>query len=42
MTLLRARATPLVASAVLAAGFCGYMATGARPTAHYRRRLPTV
>jgi hypothetical protein len=69
MTLVRARATPLVASAglllwvayrlgvsllaggwplvvdllgelILAAGFCGYMATGLRPNAYYRRRLP--
>jgi hypothetical protein len=66
MTLLRARATPVVASAglvlwvgyrfavavvsggwplavdllgeaVLAAGFCGYMMTGAQPAAYYRR-----
>ena len=66
MTLMRARATPLVASAglvlwigyrfsvavmgggwplvvdllgeaVLAAGFCGYMLTGAQPAAYYRR-----
>jgi hypothetical protein len=27
--------------AVLAAGFCGYMAGGVRPNAYYRRRLPT-
>ena len=69
MTLVRAPATPLVASlglalwvayrlyvaiasgnwplivdllgeAVLAAGFCGYMLTGSRPNAYYRRRLP--
>ena len=70
MTLLRAPATPVVASvgflawiayrfaasllsgagwplavdllgeAVLAAGFCGYMAGGVRPNAYYRRRLP--
>jgi hypothetical protein len=69
MTLLRRRATPVVASvgfiawiayrfavamlshagwpllvdllgeAVLAAGFCGYMAGGVRPNAYYRRRL---
>jgi hypothetical protein len=66
MTLMRARATPIVASAglvlwvayrfcvaalaggwplvvdllgeaVLAAGFCGYMAAGAAPNAYYRR-----
>ena len=71
MTLLRLRATPVVASAglvawiayrfsvtvlgqvgwpltvdllgeaVLAAGFCGYMAGGVRPNAYYRHRLPT-
>jgi hypothetical protein len=70
MTLLRLRATPVVASlgflawiayrfavallshagwplmvdllgeALLAAGFCGYMAGGVRPNAYYRRRLP--
>lgn len=67
MTLVRAPATPLVASlgfvlwiagrlwlaitaghwplvvdllgeAVLAAGFCGYLLTGSRPNAYYRRR----
>jgi len=67
MTLVRAPATPLVASlglalwvayrlwvaiaaghwplvvdllgeAVLAAGFCGYLPTGSRPNASYRRR----
>ena len=27
--------------ATLAAGFCGYMASGRRPNAYYRRRLPT-
>jgi hypothetical protein len=26
--------------ALLAAGFCGYMAGGVRPNAYYRRRLP--
>ena len=31
----------LLGEAVLAAGFCGYMATGRRPNAYYRRRLPT-
>jgi hypothetical protein len=29
------------AEMALAAGFCGYMATGLRPNADYRRRLPT-
>jgi hypothetical protein len=71
MTVMRARATPVVASgglllwvayrlcvaaiaggwplvldllaeAILAAGFCGYMATGLRPNAYYRRRLPAA
>ena len=28
--------------AVLAAGFCGYMADGVRPNAYYRRRLPAA
>jgi hypothetical protein len=28
----------LLGDAVLAAGFCGYMLTGSRPNAHYRRR----
>ncbi len=73
MTLLRARATPVMASAgavawiayrffvstvlgqagwppaidllgeaVMAAAFCGYMASAARPNVHYRRRLPTA
>jgi hypothetical protein len=70
MTLLRSRATPLLASAglvawiayrfsvalfsqagwplavdllgeaVMAVGFCGYMASAVRPNAYYRRRLP--
>ena len=70
LTLLRARATPLLASAglvlwigwrllaaiasaagwpllvdllgeaLLAVGFCAYMAAGVRPNAYYRRRLP--
>jgi hypothetical protein len=31
----------LLGEAVLAAGFCGYMAGGVRPNAYYRRRLPT-
>jgi hypothetical protein len=30
----------LLGEAILAAGFCGYMATGLRPNAYYRRRLP--
>ncbi len=30
----------LLGEAVLAAGFCGYMLTGSRPNAYYRRRLP--
>lgn len=33
-------AIAIVAEVVLAAGFCGYMATGVRPNAYYRRRLP--
>jgi hypothetical protein len=32
----------ILAEAVLAAAFCGYMATGVRPNAYYRRRLPAV
>lgn len=28
----------LLGEAVLVAGFCGYMLTGSRPTAYYRRR----
>ena len=32
----------LWAEAVLAAGFCGYMADGVRPNAYYRRRLPAA
>ena len=34
-------AIDLLGEAVLAAGFCGYMAGGVRPNAYYRRRLPT-
>ena len=34
-------AIDLLGEAVLAAGFCGYMAGGGRPNAYYRRRLPT-
>ena len=30
----------LLGEALLAAGFCGYMAEGVRPNAYYRRRLP--
>jgi hypothetical protein len=30
----------LLAEAVLAAGFCGYMLRGEQPNAYYRRRLP--
>ena len=30
----------LAAEAMLAAGFCGYMAAAVRPNAYYRRRLP--
>jgi hypothetical protein len=29
-----------LAETALAAGFCGYMTTGLRPNAYYRRRLP--
>ena len=35
-------AVDLLAEAVLAAGFCGYMAEGVRPNAYYRRRLPAA
>jgi hypothetical protein len=35
-------AVDLWAEAVLAAGFCGYMADGVRPNAYYRRRLPAA
>lgn len=34
-------AVDLLGEALLAAGFCGYMAEGVRPNAYYRRRLPT-
>jgi hypothetical protein len=27
---------------ILAGGFCGYMASGLRPNAYYRRRIPTL
>ena len=33
-------AIDLLGEAMLAAGFCGYMASGVRPNAYYRRRLP--
>ena len=33
-------AIDLLGEAILAAGFCGYMAGGVRPNAYYRRRLP--
>jgi len=33
-------AVDLVAELAMAAAFCGYMATGVRPNAYYRRRLP--
>jgi hypothetical protein len=33
-------AVDLLTEAILAAGFCGYMADGVRPNAYYRRRLP--
>jgi hypothetical protein len=32
----------LLGEAILAAGFCGYMATGLQPQAYYRRRLPSA
>jgi ABC-type transport system involved in multi-copper enzyme maturation permease subunit len=35
-------AIAILAEVALAAGFCGYMATGVRPNAYYRRRLPTA
>lgn len=35
-------AVDLWTEAVLAAGFCGYMADGVRPNAYYRRRLPAA
>ena len=35
-------AVDLLAEALLAAGFCGYMADGVRPNAYYRRRLPAA
>jgi len=34
-------AIDLLGEAILAAGFCGYMAGGVRPNAYYRRRLHT-
>ena len=35
-------ASVVLAEAALAASFCGYMATGLRPNAYYRRRLPAA
>lgn len=35
-------ATAVATEAIMAAGFCGYMATGLRPNAYYRRRLPAA
>lgn len=35
-------ATALIAELVSVVGFCGYMATGVRPNAYYRRRLPVA
>ena len=32
----------LMGEALLAAGFCGYMAEGLRPNAYYRHRLPAA
>jgi ABC-type maltose transport system permease subunit len=32
----------MLGEAVLAAGFCGYMASAVRPNAYYRRRVPTL
>jgi hydrogenase-4 membrane subunit HyfE len=32
----------MLGEAVLAAGFCGYMASAVRPNAYYRRRFPTL
>ncbi len=34
-------AIDLLGEAILAAGFCGYMASAVRPNVYYRRRLPT-
>jgi hypothetical protein len=33
-------AVDLLAEFAMAASFCGYMASGVRPNAYYRRRLP--
>lgn len=35
-------ATAILAELVSVVGFCGYMATGVRPNAYYRRRLPVA
>lgn len=35
-------ATAILAEFVAVVGFCGYMATGVRPNAYYRRRLPVA
>ena len=32
----------VLGQALLAAGFCGYMASALRPNAYYRRRFPTL
>ncbi len=32
----------MLGEAVLAAGFCGYMASAVRPNAYYRRRFPAL
>jgi hypothetical protein len=32
----------MLGESILAAGFCGYMASAVRPNAYYRRRLPTL
>jgi hypothetical protein len=32
----------MLGEAVLAAGFCGYMASAVRPNAYYRRRIPSL
>jgi hypothetical protein len=35
-------AVDLLAELAMATAFCGYMASGVRPNAYYRRRLPTA
>lgn len=32
----------MLGEAILAAGFCGYMASAVRPNAYYRRRVPAL